>query len=66
MMSLADMIMWVDGASYEELLRKWRFEPSGSPWFVGEMGDYYQAAMLQRSRETSEEARVRASKALGW
>lgn len=65
-MSLADMKRWVDGASYEQLLGKWRFEPSGSPWFEGEMGEYYQAAMLQRSRETSDEAKVRASKALGW
>jgi hypothetical protein len=66
MMSVVDMKWWVDGASYEQLLGKWRFEPSGSPWFEGEMGNYYQAVMLQRSRETSDEARVRASKSLGW
>ena len=65
-MSVADMIMWVDGASYEQLLGKWRFEPSGSPWFEGEMGDYYKAVMLERSHETPDEERVRVSKSLGW
>jgi hypothetical protein len=65
-MSIVEMKRWVDGASYVELLRKWRFEPSGSPWFEGEMGEYFQAVMSQRSQETSGEERVRASKSLGW
>ena len=28
---------WIDNASYEELLRKWRFTPSGDPIFTVEL-----------------------------
>lgn len=55
---------WIDGASYEDLLRKWRFAPVGSPWFIGEVGIYYGKVMAKkRSQEVYPGA---ASKAIGW
>jgi hypothetical protein len=42
-MIAADRKRWIDNATYEQLLARWRFEPLGSPWFQGELGDYYSA-----------------------
>lgn len=61
-----EMLAWIEEASYEELLQKWRFEPGGSPWFVGEMGVYYQQAMTNRKNELSHEEQVVTSKKVGW
>lgn len=63
---VASMMNWIDRASYEKLLRRWRQEPSGSPWFLGEVGVYYQEAMARRRAEVGNEEHVRASKAIGW
>ena len=60
------MKAWIDGATYEQLLGKWRFEPVGSPWFQGKMGDYYMAAMKRKRYETPQDEQVAASKRLGW
>ena len=57
---------WIDNASYEELLRKWRFSPSGSPFFEGEVGDYYKEVMFRKRDEVGNAAHVRASKKIGW
>lgn len=65
-MTDAQMKAWIDGATYQQLLSKWRFEPAGSPWFQGEMGDYYTAAMKREREETPPGEQVAASKALGW
>jgi len=43
-----DIKKWIDGASYEDLLRRWRYEPIGSPYFAGEMGNYYSQKMRER------------------
>ncbi len=58
---------WIDTTSYESLLFKWRFEPtgSGSPWFEGETGKYY-AKVLAERRAADPEGHVRASKHIGW
>ena len=32
---------WIDGASYESLLERWRNAPVGDPAFQGEAGRYY-------------------------
>lgn len=61
-----EMKKWIDTASYEDLLARWRFEPSCSPWFRGEIGSYYSAVMIQRGIEVGPEERVRASKAIGF
>lgn len=54
---------WIDDASYEELLRKWRFALAGDPYFVGEMGVYYSNIMAQKRMNVDH---VAASKRIGW
>jgi hypothetical protein len=66
MPDLEEMKAWVDNASFTELLTKWRFEPAGSPWFIGEMGDYFTAVMGQKQKDIPREVQVAASKAVGW
>ncbi len=65
MMTIEQMKEWIDNASYGQLLARWRFAPAGSPWFQGELGDYYAQAMDKSRRETDNGECVRASKALG-
>lgn len=58
---------WIDNAEYEELLRRWRFSPSGDPMFMDEAGQYYKAVMAKRRAEPEGQAEhVRASKSIGW
>ena len=57
---------WIDTASYEELLRKWRFATIGSPWFQGETGDYFSKVMSRKKAEISDAEAVRVSKEIGW
>ena len=65
-MTIQDMKKWIDGANYYELLSKWRHAPVGSPWFQGEIGDYYSDAMKRKRAETPPGEQVAASKAIGW
>lgn len=55
---------WIDKASYQELLKKWRFEPAGSPWFQGNAGDYYIKVMEQKKLSCNNPEEV--SKQVGW
>jgi hypothetical protein len=71
-----EMVAWISQATYEELLRKWRFEPAGSHWFRGEVGKYFEKMMQVRkvSEEVAQElmtgetpdVHVQASKKIGW
>ena len=54
---------WIDEASYETLLRKWRFAPLGDPMFQGDMGRYYAEVMFRKRDECDH---VQASKNVGW
>jgi len=57
----------IDGLSYEELLRHWRFAPTGDPWFQGETGVYWGTRMSKmRDTPSGQEAHVAASKTIGW
>lgn len=56
---------WIDQASYEELLRLNRFEPSGSPWFTGSVGKHFLRVMGEKKAANPGDA-VRASKSVGW
>jgi hypothetical protein len=56
---------WIDAASYEDLLRRWRYLQTGSPWFTGETGLYYLEVMARLYAEDPG-AHVRASIAIGW
>lgn len=60
------MKAWIDSASYTELLERWRNEPSGSPWFYGETGDYYSRVMSEKRDQVGDDAHVAASKSIGW
>jgi hypothetical protein len=60
------MKQWIDNASYEQLLSKWRNAPSGDPYFQGETGDYYAEVMKRKREEVGNAAHVAASKAIGW
>lgn len=57
---------WIDNASYEELLRKWRMEPAGSPWFQGSTGSYYAEVLSLKRHEVGNTEHVRISKKIGW
>ena len=57
---------WIDNANYEDLLYKWRFVPTGSPFFQGEMGKYYEVIMARKRKEVGDAEHVRASKSIGW
>lgn len=61
-----DLKAWIDGASYEQLLDKWRNAPTGSPYFQGETGEYYQEVMFRKRAEVGGAAHVAASKRIGW
>ena len=57
---------WIDGASYEDLLRKWRFEPIGSPWFTDKCATYFESAMRRARASAGVDGHVAASKSVGW
>ena len=54
---------WIDNASYQDLLAKWRFAPIGDPMFQGETGEYYSKVMFVKKKECDH---VQASKNVGW
>ena len=56
----------IDESSYETLLRKWRFAPSGDPIFEGETGKYYAEVMFRKKRALPAGEAVTASKNVGW
>ena len=65
-MTLEQMKNWIDNASYESLLRKWRFAPTGDPFFQGNIGDYYSYVMAKKRSDVGNEEHVRSSKYIGW
>ena len=56
---------WIDNASYEDLLRKWRFAPCSDAFFQGETGKYMAKAMTEK-RIADPDGAVAASKRIGW
>ena len=56
---------WIDNASLEALLRRWRFAPCGDPIFEGDAAGYYEERMESLRRENPEEWTA-ASKRIGW
>jgi hypothetical protein len=61
----AEMKKWIDESSYEALLSRWRFAPVGSPWFIGEIGQYYSEVMAKKREEIGPYDAARASKNVG-
>jgi len=65
-MTIEEMKKWIDEATYESLLRKWRFAKSGDPWFQGAIGEYYRDRMFKLREEIGNAEHVATSKAIGW
>ena len=65
-MNETQMKKWINMASYQELLEKWRFAKAGDPFFQGAMGGFYAEIMETRKNELTHGAQVHASKAVGW
>lgn len=58
---------WIDNASYEEMLYRWRYMSTeeNSPWFQGDVGQYY-AEVMMRKRDADHYGAVLASRRVGW
>lgn len=54
----------IDAMSYGDLLREWRFAPSGNTWFQGETGEYWKKRMAELREKGADH--VGASKRIGW
>ena len=65
-LTVDEMKQWIDGADYEQLLSRWRHAPAGSPWFQGDVGEYYAQVMTEKRQQVGPAAHVAASKAIGW
>lgn len=57
---------WIRQALYRDLLRKWRFEPVGSPWFADDVGEVFEVYFKKARAKISTEEAVRISKEVGW
>jgi hypothetical protein len=66
LMTTEQMIQWIDNASYEQLLTKWRFSPIGDPFFVGEVGEHFKNVMAKKRNELGNDEAAEASKRIGW
>lgn len=60
-----DIKQWIDSASYEQLLEKWRTAPVGSPFFQDEAGKYYSKIMKEKREQVGDAAHTAASKSIG-
>lgn len=60
-----DRINWINRASLEDLLRRWRFSALGDPFFVGDVGARFSIVLFSK-RDEDPEAWIAASKKVGW
>jgi hypothetical protein len=65
-MNEREMKQWIKNASYEQLLSRWRFAPTGDPFFQGAMGDYYRNHMMERRAQIGDVEHSKISKRVGW
>ena len=65
-MTTQEMLDWINNATYEELFRKWRFHPVGSPFFQDDVGKYYAKVFAERRKEVGDAEHTRISKKIGW
>ncbi len=65
-MAYEEMKQWVDNATYEMLLLKWRDSPFDDPFFWGEMGEYYLQTIIDKRSEVGEEEHKRVLARLSW
>lgn len=57
---------WIDNATLDELIRKWRFSPAGDPMFEGETGDYFTQVFIAKKHKASPAEFTAASKRVGF
>lgn len=57
---------WIDAASYEQLLRRWRFGVTGDSIFHGEIGTYYHRKLREKRAEVGAVEHMRLSNVIGW
>jgi len=57
---------WMDGASYLELLTRWRFADEDDGIFQNDMGKRYVRVMGEKKSKLSEADQVAISKRVGW
>jgi hypothetical protein len=57
---------WIDNASYESLLHRWRFAISGDPFFQGDTGEYYKKVMAEKKAALPPGEAANCSKRIGW
>jgi hypothetical protein len=55
---------WIDDATYEQLLERWRFGADIS-WFQDECGEHY-LTVMSRKRDEDPAGAVRACSRIGW
>lgn len=65
-MTKEEMIAWIDNASYEALLFKWRFGQSGDPLFIDEVGQHYSEVMFKKRDALPPGKAAEISKRIGW
>jgi hypothetical protein len=56
---------WIDNATLEQLLHKWRFCPIGDTYFQGKRGEYFKDVMVNLKNANPADW-VSASKHVGW
>lgn len=67
MKSKQEMLDYINKASLEDLIRLWRFEPVGSPYFVpGDVNDRLVEVYTAKREASSHDQLVAASKSVGW
>ena len=54
----------IDNMSYYELLKKWRFAPSGDSILSGDIGEYFSDKMTSKKYE--EKYPTKISELVGW
>jgi len=62
----AEQKRWIDNATYDRLLGRWRNAPIGDSMFQGDTGDYYRKVMNEKRAAMTAEEHVAASKRIGW
>lgn len=62
----SEMIIWIDKATYKELLTKWRFAPSGDPFFQGDIGGYFYQSMSTKKEKLKDGEHSKISKEIDW
>lgn len=61
-----DKFAWIENASYEELLRRFRYTKDNSKWFKGILGRYYRKQMYYKAACLPKAQQSAISEKVGW